>query len=457
MVNPQVVTSRWGSGLKPRTMEDALPRAGLTHLSAALKRAGHNVELLDLRLLSGWDEYEQKLCRIRPDFVCVTSHTIEIEVALKCFDSAKRILPNCITVGGGIHLSMDPELAISQGHTDYVVRGEGEISLVRLVNNHSEFPPVFWGEPPDLDELPFEDRDLYPDYHQRINFPLWDLRTPIVDLLTSRGCPWSCRFCCGPGEKNLYTKASPTKPERRLPYIRRRSVDHVMAELGDLKKKYDFRGLIFHDDQFLIRPDWVMDFSSRMIEQGYTAHEVRWWAASRADMICRYPEAVSAMRKAGLKIISIGFESFSDEILSWIKKGVDCKMNLRASEICNKLGLDIYANVIFGVPRADGRWYLEDDLASLEALQIVRPKYFSPSFLSPIPGSWFFDWATEQGLICNDSNLNTGTRSIGKRPLKGVDYSQLEALLWRYQWGSQDSWYRRMKLLKSRCSRLLRG
>ena len=70
LVNPQIITSSWGRGLRPGTMEDALPRHGLTHLSACLKERGHRVLLVDLRLLRGWGEYESLLARevrkIRP-------------------------------------------------------------------------------------------------------------------------------------------------------------------------------------------------------------------------------------------------------------------------------------------------------------------------------------------------------------------------------------------------------
>ena len=61
LVNPQLATSNWGRGLRPQTMDDALPRHSLTALSSPLKAAGHEVVLVDCRLLGGWDDYERLL------------------------------------------------------------------------------------------------------------------------------------------------------------------------------------------------------------------------------------------------------------------------------------------------------------------------------------------------------------------------------------------------------------
>jgi radical SAM superfamily enzyme YgiQ (UPF0313 family) len=445
LVNPQIANAAWGAGHHPRTMEEALPRHSLTHLSAVLKETGHKVSLLDLRLLAGWEQYGQTLKTVRPDVVCVTAHTLEVEIALECLVRAKREVRDCTTIAGGIHFTMFPEAALNSGAVDLVLRGEGEWTLPRVIASPGDFDPVIWGQPPDLNRLPFEDRSLYPDYCKRILFPLWELPLPTVDLLTGRGCPWSCRFCCGPGEKNLYTKASSHNPTKRIPYIRRRSVDHVMAELKELDRCYGFCSVIFHDDQFLMKPDWVMRFCERLHREGYVRRGLRWWAASRSDMICRHPEAVKAMKEAGLKVLSVGFESFNDDVLAWLRKGVDRDTNLKAAEICHQLGVEIYANVIFGIPREDGQWYIEDDLVSAKAIEKMRPRYFSPSFFNAVPGSWFFEWAKENDLFQNESPAKRGSRCLDQCWIKGVDYHKLGELIHRLQHKLNRPWHSRLR------------
>jgi len=429
LVNPQLVSSGWNRGLRPQHMDDALPRHSLTYLSAALKRAGYTVTLADLRLLPDWNAYDDMLKREAPDVVCVTAHTSEQEAALTCLARAKRACPGCMTVAGGIHFTMFPHDALEDGHADYVLMGEGEISLPKLMENPNAFERAFWGETPDLDDLPFEDRELYPDYAQRVRFPLWDLPVPVVDLLTKRGCPWNCRFCCGPGEQNLFTRPSKRHPERRVPSIRHRSVSNVIAELEELYAKYRFVGVVFHDDQFLIRKNWVEEFCRALHNAGFVARGMRWWAACRADVICQHPDAIEQMRDAGLQIMSIGFESFSDRMLEWMEKETTREQNMQAAAFCHELGLDLFANVIFGMPYSDGRWYIEDDLMSIEAIREIRPRYFSPSFFSSIPGSWFHPWAVERELLTDGDWKRQGNRSPGEAKIKGVDYERLSGLI----------------------------
>ena len=429
LVNPQLESSSWKRGLQPKTMDDALPRHSLLFLSGPLKEAENEVSLVDLRLLEDWDDYERTVREQAPDFLCVTAHTSEIEFALECCRRAKRIRRSIVTVGGGIHLTMFPGLGEEDGCLDFVIRGEGEISLPQLISNPDGWPRVSWGILPDLDAIPFEDRELYRDYEERTAFPMWDLPRPIVDLLTKRGCPWQCRFCCGPGEQNLYTKPSRLDAERRLPTFRHRSVGNVIAELKTLWERHSFRGVVFHDDQFLIRKEWVVEFCQALHDSGFVERGIRWWAASRADIVCRYPEIIEMMRDAGLQILSIGFESFSDEMLQWMRKDTTVRENMESAEICRQLGIDIFANVILGMPGSDGRWHEDIDKASLEAIGQIRPRYFSPSFFSPIPGSWFFEWALEKDLLIVSDPQGAGSRTPAEAKIRGVDYGRLTALL----------------------------
>lgn len=429
LVNPQLATSSWGKGYTPGTMEDALPRHALTHLSASLKESGHRVVLADLRLLSGWKAYRSLLSRERPDVIGVTAHTVEASPAERAIAEARRAWPQAIIVAGGIHATMSPESVSKEA--DRVIRGEGELTLRRIADGDGDQPRVQWGETPELDALPFEDRELYTDYAWRTRFPVWDLKPPTVDLLTGRGCPFSCRFCCGPGEQNLFTRPSPADPHRRVSAVRRRSTEHVLGELQSLRDAYGFRSVVFHDDQFLLDPDWVLEFCRGLHRDGHVRRGVRWWASCRADLVRRHVEVVAEMRKAGLAILSIGFESFSDPILEFLGKGATVADNLAAARICRELGIDIYANVMLGVPRPDGRWRPGDDLASVEALERMRPRWVSPSVFSPVPGSALWDWCQERGLVVDEEPARTGTRSVGPQPVRTVDLASLEPLVAR--------------------------
>lgn len=426
LVNPQITTSTWLARFG--NLDNTCIRHSLAYLSSPLKAAGHEVVLVDLRFLSGWEAYEELLAAERPDFVGVTMHTCEHEAALECCRRAKYVVPGARTVVGGIQATMYPQVYLKSGVVNYVVKGEGEVSFPKLVSSPDTFPREVWGETPDLDALPFEDRTLWSDYEQRIQVPMpgFPLEPPVMDMLAQRGCPWQCRFCCGPGEQNLYTK---DHNGRRVAAIRGRSVTHVIEELRLLYNRYRFRSIIFHDDQFIIKPQWTEDFCRGMLDAGFAQAGVRWWAAVRADVICRNERLIALMREAGCEMISIGFESFSDPMLRWIKKATTYADNMKAAEICERLGIKIYANFILGIPYEDGHWHAEYDIETVRGIVKIRPYTISPSFFSPIPGTFLHEFCVKNQLIADDDLAALGQRFPDRAKIKGVDYDFLNQLL----------------------------
>jgi radical SAM superfamily enzyme YgiQ (UPF0313 family) len=152
------------------------------------------VKLADLRMLLGWEEYEKLLERIRPDFVGVSIHSVEWSFAVEAARRAKKAVPRVKTIAGGVHPTMFPDECAAQDAFDYVLKGEGEVSLPLLVENPSRFERVFWGETPDLDAVPFPDRDVWPDIHVRMNNEPFGIRgysfpLPMAEMISTRGCP----------------------------------------------------------------------------------------------------------------------------------------------------------------------------------------------------------------------------------------------------------------------------
>jgi len=425
LVNPQIAMASWNSPFG--TMDSTSIRLGLAYLSACLKEAGHEVKLIDLRLLRGWKDYAQLLKNQRPEFLGVTMNTCEFEFAIECCRRAKALDPGLRTVIGGIHPTMCPEKCLETKVVDFVIRGEGEISFPKLVENPKNFPSSFWGETPNLDVIPFPDRNLWSDYEKRIQFPFFQtFLPPMIEILTKRGCPWQCRFCCGPGEQNLYTIE---KNGIRVPSIRTRSVENVMEELAQLYKRYRFKSIVFHDDQFVIQPKWVEKFCQAMHDYGFVKKAIKWWAASRANIIVKYPELFRQMKEAGLKMLSVGFESFSERMLRWMNKGTTVEQNWEAVRILRKLGLQIYGNFMFGILYSDGKWHSEDDIQTAKAILKIKPEMISSSFFTPIPGSYFYRFCEENDLVHLPFPTSLGLRNPNEAKIKGIDYVFLNKLL----------------------------
>jgi radical SAM superfamily enzyme YgiQ (UPF0313 family) len=224
-----------------------------------------------------------------------------------------------------------------------------------------------------------------------------------------------------------------------------------MEEMKLLYQKYHYKSVIFLDDEFLINPKWVKNFCQAMHDYGFAQKKIKWWAAVRADMICRFPEIIREMKQAGLDTISIGFESFSDRLLKWMNKGTTAEINFKAAEITKKLGLKIYANTIFGLPYKDKKWYIEDDLVTLEAIKKIKPHNWAYSYFTPIPGSSFYDWFKKNNLILKDSPEISGLRFANQPKIKGVDYQKLKKMVLEYSHQRNQSLAKRVikKTLKT--------
>ncbi len=432
LVNPQIVTSRWKAPYE--TTDDISIRHSLAQLSSVLKSRGHRTTLIDLRLLRGWRDFERAVAEHQPDVLCLTVHTCEREVAVEAARRAKAVRAGIWCVAGGIDPTMFPDLYLNSGAVDLILQGEGEVTLPQVLDETRLRTGKVYGESPDLSRLPFEDRELWPDYRVRtqklmLKFPA---RPPQVDLILQRGCPWQCKFCCGPGEQNLYTKPSVSK---RVFDFRTRSIEHIFEELKELDALYGFQSIVFHDDQFVIRESWAHEICEALHRHGYARRGVQFWAAIRADVICRHGEPgglMEQLQSAGLHMVSIGFESFSDRQLKWMAKGTTREQNFRAAEIARKLGIHIFANFILGMPGPDGVWREEDDLLTLQAIQKIRPAVASSSFFSPIPGSPFYDHFVKNGFLKTDDPGAVGQRFPHEGKLHGVDYHRLDFLMDRY-------------------------
>ena len=402
-------------------------RLSLAYLSASLKAAGHEVNLIDTRLLTGWKQYQRLVKKQAPDFLGVSMHTAEFEVGIECCYYAKKVDETIKTCIGGIHPTMFPKQSLNTKVVDFVLRGEGEVSFPELIENPNKFPPSFWGKTPDLDAIPFLDRELWPDYKKRIQISfLGGLTPPVVELLTARGCPFHCKFCCGPGEQNLF---SVEKDGKRVPYIRQRSVNNVMEELLQLYARYKFKGILIYDDQFLLNPKWVQNFCKAMHDYGFVEKGIEWFAACRANLIVKYKDIFEEMKNAGVKAVSVGYESFSDRMLKWLNKGTTVAQNWKASEILRKLDIRIYGNIIFGVPYSDGIWYREDDIKNVKAIFQIKPEYTAYSFFTPVPGSPLYRFCIEKNLFLAHTTNLLGSRLPNEAKIKGVDYKYLNRLI----------------------------
>ena len=384
---------------------------GLCSLSASLKRSGFEVELIDMRKLRNWSHFERELRSRKPDIVAATVMSLDCDTVMRCLSISKRVLPDAATVVGGVHPTVSTEELQKERDVDHVVVGEGEMSLVRLLADLKDGKPVeqvIVGEPPDLDELPFIDRELF-DYEAELRTPflpeVFEFEPPFVTIIAGRGCRYNCSFC-QPAERKLFG--------RRL---RQRSVENVMSELLQLREKYHFNSLMIHDDTMTQDKHWAQEFAQQYKALGFTQP---FFAQSRADFICNEEETIRTLSEAGLRGLSIGFESGSDRVLRFLRKGVSVEQNYRAAEICRRYRIRIFANYMFGVPTETNA----EAYQTVQMIKKINPERRSYSFFTPLPGSDLYEYCRERDLSLVDTYAKYN-RSLFVPKIKGVDYVYL--------------------------------
>lgn len=388
---------------------------GLSMLGACTRQAGFQVDLIDLRALEGWDHLRSELLSRKPDVAGLTMMSVDYNPVMRSIDIVKEVLPEAVTVVGGPHPTLATEEVVENPKVDYIVTHEGEITFVELLRklqNGERCERVMKGQKPDLDSLPFGDRDLFLNEWRKAGYtldtpeiPMGDLPGPFVTIIAGRGCMYNCSFC-QPAERRLFEGK-----------VRRRSVANVIEELKYLREKYRFKSLLIHDDCLTEDRSWVVEFCEAYRANGF---DQPFFCQSRADIIVKHQDMVKLMRDAGLRGMLIGFESGSQRMLKFLRKGTTVEQNLEAGRICHRLGIQIWANYMLGLPTETR----DEIMETVRMLKEIDPDYYSPAFYTPHPGSDLYTYCIE-----NDLSLIKDHDSYRRNPteckIKGHDYQFL--------------------------------
>ena len=390
---------------------------GLAILAPCTRQTGAEVDLLDLRALRGWDHYHQELLARRPDVIGISMMSVDYNPAHRCLEVARQALPKAVTVLGGAHPTIMLDELKDDALVDHIFLGEAEITFPEFLVRQQRGEPsrhVIPSVHPDLDSIPFADHEFFLHEWRRWGYDLdspeapfaAELPPPFVTIVSGRGCMYNCSYC-QPAERMIFG-----------PKVRRRGVPSVMAELHNLQERYRFNSFMFHDDCLTEDSDWVMQFCEAYRAAGFTQP---FFCQSRADIIVKNEGMVRMMRQAGLRGYLIGFESGSDRVLHFIRKGTTRQQNLEAARICKKHGISIWANYMLGLPTETK----EEVLETISMLKQVDPDYYSPAFFTPHPGSDLYRYCMENDLSLIRSHDHYRRNPDGAK-ISGVDYEWLQ-------------------------------
>ena len=357
-----------------------LPRLGLPLLGALLERELGIRPVIYFQELGSidWKEVTES------DLVGISTITTTAPEAYAILEKIKQ-RSNIPVVMGGPHVTFLPEEALGEG-ADFVVRGEGEYAFLELVSklrgSERDFQNIpglsyrngdrFFHNPAlprleSLDDLPWPDLTLIKNFE----------KIRIVPVMTSRGCPFNCKFC------------SVTKMFGRR--YRFRDTSDVLDELEALYKRNPRASFFFYDDNFTARPKRTKELLRGMIDRGISP---RWTAQARVDVV-KDKELLELMRESGCMFLYLGLESINPRTLESYRKEQTVQDIAEAVTVLHEYGIKVHGMFVLGSD--------EDDLKTIrETVRFARGlKIDTVQFLvlTPLPGTETYKELWEQGRI----------------------------------------------------------
>jgi len=349
-----------------------------------------------------WDRYENEISRSGSQHFGISVLSANFDYAKECIKRIRKVKPNAKVAVGGIHPSVDPDRSASL-KADDIIGGEGEKAFTAWLEGRKEDSGR-----PDLNELPFVDRELFGPLRED---PIGYLREPFHTIIIGRGCPHRCTFCY-PAEKTLFGSK-----------IRMRSVENVITELLELKGRYGLNSFLIHDDCFSAFPKYIAEFIEA---KNKYLPDATFYCQSRADHITKRPEMFKALHWAGLRGCLIGMESGSQRILDFLKKQTTVEQNIEAAAILNDLGISVWSNLMVGIP-TETKTEVIETVQMAQKIKAIQPKaILSWASYTPHPGSDLYDYCEEHRLSLVKKSADYRRYFEPDNPkIKGVDYEFL--------------------------------
>lgn len=298
-----------------------------------------------------------------------------------------------VLVAGGPHITLDGINFLRENKIfDVGVVGEGEMTVTALVNilrSKEGFDVlegvIYRGRNGDvvssghgeriknLDEVP------YPDYG--VFDSVVDGKIYNYPLVTSRGCPYLCTYCCVGDVMGRKWIA--------------RSVENIMDELKRAKTLYSVNCFNIQDDNFSLDMQRAKTFCDSLIKENLM---MRWSCPNgiRADRVDL--ELMSKMKKAGCFAVAMGIESGVEDEFKAIKKGEDLNDIIRAIELAKQNKIWVFGNFIIGLPNSN----LKSIRTSIKFAKKLTLESCIFNLLVPFPGTEVWQWVKKNGRMLID-------------------------------------------------------
>lgn len=342
---------------------------GFVYIAGSLRAAGYDPVYYDA--MSRWHKLETIGKRIeaeKPDVVATTAFTAGIVDALKVLQLAKEINPRIITVIGNVHPTFCYE-EIFRDHSasvDYIVRGEGEETLVDLLNtlnageDVSKVRSIVYLENGKTVVTPsrgyIRDLDSLPLAWDLVEWPIYTYRTmegsTLAIVSSSRGCSQQCSFC----SQQLFWQRN----------WRGRSAENFVGELEFLRDRYGVNVVMVSDETpTLERQRWekILDL---LIERQVGTKILM---ETRVDDVLRDEDIMWKYQRANIDHIYVGVEATTQETLDIFRKDIKVEQSKKALDLINEYNIVSETSFVLGMP---------DDTTEKIRQTVELAQYYNP-------------------------------------------------------------------------------
>jgi len=392
---------------------------GIMSLIASVKQNGHEADLLltnlEKDLFAAVEDY-------RPDVIGFSLTSGSEDYYLELIRRLRRRV-DFLSVVGGPHPTFFPEF-VENEEVDVICRGEGDEALVELLDclrDGRDYSGVrnLWLKKDgrvvrnpmrplisDLDTLPYPDRASFLKYYAYAH-------SSVKHFLATRGCPYDCTYCFNHLLKKLYRdEAGDTR------YCRLRSVESVIREIEEVRRRYPLKVVYFHDDIFIVNREWLREFSA-----AYRSRVgLPMICYVRANLVTE--EVARLLKEANCVTIAMGVESGNEEIRRRIlKRDMSNDQIVGAARLFHQHGISIMTQNMVGLPEES----IENAYETIRINVAVKPAYAWVSIFQPYPRTETHAYCLEKGYL-NPAHIQHASYQVESPINTGLTKREFENL-----------------------------
>jgi len=390
---------------------------GLSYLSTYLKEhlTDFDISLADLNL-NTIEELIKDIIKTNPKYIGISFRNIDDvnSINKKFFVTQyKKIIEQIRSVSeakiiiGGSGFSIFPELMFKTLKPDFGIYGEGEDTLLKLIENlenntdYSELNRLVYQKNGQCifnkNESYFSDLAL--NFEDQLLDFYWE-KSGMLNVQTKRGCPYNCIYCTYPlieGRK-----------------VRTLNTDKIVDTLKKLYYQKGIDYIFFTDSVFNISNNYNYELAEKIIASGIKINWGGYFTFTHLD-----ENLLKILKKSGLKHVEFGTEAISDTTLKTYGKNFTVNDVLEKSALCNKLEIDYAHFLILG---GYGETDQTVDETFKNSKQIENSVFFTYLGMRIYPGTKLQEYAIKEGIIDKDNNLLEPNYYLSK----DVDYDSLK-------------------------------